>query len=172
MAAAAAQEAAGGDARGCARARCAAGHGHPQAAAGAGRSHLARLLSAQVRLDSAAVQANMPAWLRFPDHERVAWIDSLIHQLWPHAAAAAASMGESFRLLAFPVHLCSPQGWCCSARAARASSGSEPPCVDDGPLAADFHSGRRKLHALALLQCQAAPNSPVLAPRCRLRFRP
>ena len=36
-------------------------------------------------------QANLPSWMRFPDYERVGWINDLLTQLWPHAATAAAA---------------------------------------------------------------------------------
>ena len=37
------------------------------------------------------MQANIPSWVRFPDYERVGWMNDLLTQLWPHAAAAAAA---------------------------------------------------------------------------------
>ena len=38
------------------------------------------------------MQANLPAWVRYPDFERVQWLNDLIDQLWPNAAAAAAGI--------------------------------------------------------------------------------
>ncbi len=34
----------------------------------------------------------MPAWLRYPDRERVGWVNDILSQLWPQVAAAAAVM--------------------------------------------------------------------------------
>lgn len=36
--------------------------------------------------------ANLPAWVRYPDFERVQWINSLMDQLWPNVKAAAAGI--------------------------------------------------------------------------------
>lgn len=35
---------------------------------------------------------NLPAWVRYPDFERVQWVNELMSQLWPNAQAAAAAM--------------------------------------------------------------------------------
>ena len=40
----------------------------------------------------AVMQANLPAWVRYPDFERVQWLNDLLDQLWPNAAAAAAGI--------------------------------------------------------------------------------
>ncbi|KAK9843817.1 hypothetical protein WJX81_007480 [Elliptochloris bilobata] len=37
-------------------------------------------------------EANMPSWVRYPDRERVGWVNDILSQLWPQAAAAAAVM--------------------------------------------------------------------------------
>lgn len=34
----------------------------------------------------------MPSWVRYPDRERVGWVNDILSQLWPQAAAAAAVM--------------------------------------------------------------------------------
>ena len=34
------------------------------------------------------VQISLPAWLAFPDVERVGWINSVVQQLWPHVTRA------------------------------------------------------------------------------------
>ncbi|KAK9812293.1 hypothetical protein WJX73_010507 [Symbiochloris irregularis] len=36
-------------------------------------------------------EGNIPSWMKYPDNERVGWINDLLKQLWPHAAAAAAA---------------------------------------------------------------------------------
>ncbi len=36
-------------------------------------------------------QRELPAWLTFPDFERVEWINAIVAQLWPHAAAAVVA---------------------------------------------------------------------------------
>ena len=38
------------------------------------------------------LQANLPAWIRYPDFERVQWVNDLIDQLWPNIKAAAAGI--------------------------------------------------------------------------------
>ena len=36
----------------------------------------------------------MPSWVRYPDRERVGWVNDILSQLWPQAAAAAAVMAR------------------------------------------------------------------------------
>lgn len=38
------------------------------------------------------MQVNLPAWIRYPDFERVQWLNELVSQLWPNAQAAAAGI--------------------------------------------------------------------------------
>lgn len=46
------------------------------------------------------MQANLPAWVRYPDFERVQWMNDLLDQLWPNMKAAAAGIVRS--TTAFP----------------------------------------------------------------------
>ena len=39
-------------------------------------------------------QRELPAWLSFPDFERVEWLNSVLAQLWPHAAAAVVAQAR------------------------------------------------------------------------------
>lgn len=36
----------------------------------------------------ATKQRELPAWVTFPDFERVEWVNTMIAQIWPHAASA------------------------------------------------------------------------------------
>lgn len=38
------------------------------------------------------MQVNLPAWARYPDFERVQWLNDLISQLWPNIKAASAGI--------------------------------------------------------------------------------
>ena len=40
-----------------------------------------------VRLQ-ATKHRELPAWVTFPDFERVEWVNAVITQIWPHAASA------------------------------------------------------------------------------------
>lgn len=35
---------------------------------------------------------DLPAWVTFPDFERVGWLNALVGRLWPHVTAAATAV--------------------------------------------------------------------------------
>ena len=38
------------------------------------------------------VQEYTPSWVKYPDYERMGWVNDVLVHLWPHASAAAAVM--------------------------------------------------------------------------------
>lgn len=69
------------------------------------RSKLKKGYEYMQRLDARKIrevlgEAQLPAWLQFPDHERVQWIDDILLQLWPYVDLA---VGEEVRRQAEPL---------------------------------------------------------------------
>jgi hypothetical protein len=42
----------------------------------------------------ATKQRELPAWVTFPDFERVEWVNAMIAQIWPHAASAIVAQAS------------------------------------------------------------------------------
>ena len=51
----------------------------------------------------------LPAWVTFPDFERVEWVNAMITQIWPHTASAIVTQVSCMHgLYVGPLHASMP----------------------------------------------------------------